>query len=781
MFKNYLKLSIRNLLKNKVSSFINIIGLSVGLATGIIIMLVIADEFSYDKYNKNLGDMYLLMKNQNMSGDINTGKATPGPLAASVRDEIPGIKYVTRVSEGSQELIKTGNKMMYQEVVYSDPDFFNMMTLPAIEGNPVEALHEPSSVVITKSTAKKLFGNEEAIGKVIVHNNLHTLKVAAVIRDVPENSTTRFDMVLPFSILEKDNSWLSKWDDNRIGTWIQVAPHTNMIAMNSHLKNLFLAKQDEKNIDLFAYPFSALRLHGKFKNGVPNGGTIDIIILLGIIALFVLLIACINFMNLATARSQQRAREVGVRKVMGASRKVIIFQFLSEALVMSLLALGLSTLLANIVLPGFMQVTGKHFTPAFFNWRIWMLMLSLAVFTGLIAGSYPAFYLSSFKPVEVLKKVMIKGKTGGLLRKSLVSFQFIISIFLIIGSIVIFKQLHYLQNRPIGYETNNLIDITARGDMANKFDLIKNELTQIPGVKSVSAGSDNLVNFGGAFNGLEWPGKTADQDFYIHATYVRYNWIATAGLQLKEGRDFSDDYGGDSANCIINEAAAKKMNLKEPVIGTRLGSNMVIGIIKDFVYNNPSGASAPLIVYLSRGPMDHFLIRIANNDQWHACIEQITKGFKKVNPNFPFEFNFTKEEYQKSFDAIRSVGEMANIFGGMAIFICCLGLFGLSAFLAEKRGKEISIRKVLGASVSSVWLLLSTDFMKPVVIAFIIAAPIAGIVMQKALQQMDYHIQLSWWMFGLAGVLAVIIALLTVSYNGIKAALANPVKNLGAE
>jgi len=780
MFKNYFRLTFRNLLKNKVSSIINIGGLAVGLATGIIILLEIVNEVSYDKFNTNLADTYLLMKNQNLGGDIKTGNTTPGPLASSVLNEIPEIKYAARTCQES-DLIRYGDKTIYTNSIYTDADFFKMMSFPVIRGNPANALKQPNSIVLTEATAKKIFGTTDVIGKILMLNNTNAVNVAAIVRDVPQNSTNQFDMAIPFMFFESKNDWLKKWDDDRIQTWIQVKPGVKLAALNNKLKELFLRKQLEKNMDLFAYPFSALRLYDQFKNGKPSGGIINIIMLLSTIAGFVLLIACINFMNLATARSEQRVREVGVRKVLGASRKRIIFQFLGEALFLSFLALMLGVLLAILALPGFLQLSGTNFTPDFANWQLWILLLILGLVTGLVAGSYPAFYLSRFKPIEVLKKMTNRDKGGSLLRKSLVTFQFVISIFLIIATIVIAKQIDYLEQRPVGYDANRLIDIKANSDLSSKYGIVKNELLQIPGVKNVSAGTDNLVRFGGAFNGLDWPGKTPDQDFYITATNVGYDWIKTAGFQLAAGRDFSTSFGTDTSACLINQAAAKRMGLIEPIVGTKLGKNTVIGVIKDFVYNHPFASPEPMVVYLSKHNLNHFFVRLNNDEKWREGVAQIEKVVKKTSPDFPFEFEFTKEEYQKNFKEFDSLRQMSNLFSGMAIFISCLGLFGLSAFLAERRSKEISIRKVLGASVGSLWLTLSKDFLKPVFIAFIIAAPVTGLAMQKVLGFMDYHIQLSWWMFAIAALAAIAIAVVTVSYNGIKAALANPVKSLRSE
>jgi len=588
-------------------------------------------------------------------------------------------------------------------------------------------------------------------------------------------------MALSFKLLEQENNWVSRWDNNRLQTWVQLQPNTNSVTLDAKLTKLILQKFDEKNVKLFAYPFANLRLYGNFNNGKPNGGNIYIILLLSVVGLFVLLIACVNFMNLATARSEQRAKEVGVRKVLGASRKLVIFQFMTEAILMTFIALVLGVLLSYLALPGFMQLSGNHFAPEYSNLKIWSLLIMLGLITGIVAGSYPALYLSRFQPVKVLKGIMLKGTGSGMLRKGLVTFQFIVSIFLIISTIVFFKQIDYLEKRPIGYNSDNLIEIPARSELQSKFSLVKNELLKIPGVINISAGNDNLIRFGGAFNGLEWPGKTEDQDFFITSTNVQYDWIKTVGLTLAEGRDFSVEYGADSLSCLINESAVRRMGLKAPVIGTKLGNNTVIGVVKDFVFNNPSSNVDPMIVFLNTGSIDHFFVRIANNGNWKNCTSQIETAVKKIDPNVPFEFHFTKEEHQAKFNDIQSISKMANIFGGMAIFISCLGLFGLSSFLAERRSKELSVRKVLGASVRSIWFTLSKDFLKPVFIAFLIAAPLAGLVMQKVLSMLDYHIQLAGWMFVLAGVLAMMIAVITVSYNGIKAALTNPIKNLRSE
>jgi ABC-type antimicrobial peptide transport system permease subunit len=780
MLKSYFKMAWRIIVKNKVSSIVNISGLAVGLGTGIIILLVIVDEFRYDHFNKNIASIRLLMANYEVNGVINTWDETPESLAEGIQNEIPEIKFTTRTRNGGQAIFRNVNKSIYLNSFYADPDFFKMMTFPAIKGNPAAALNDPGSVVVTENSAHKLFGDKDPIGKQLLYNNSQNLKVAAVIKDLPQNSTNKFDVVLSFKLSRSANDHADAFTDSRVHTWIQLNPGVNEQVIDNKLTSLFRRIRNEKNISLFALPFAKVNLYSRFENGKPVGGLIDFLLILSCIAIFVLLIACINYMNLATALSEHRAREVGVRKVLGARRIRIIFQFLSEAFILSFLSLVLGIVLAVIFLPGFMRISGKYFTPAYSTWQLWVLLLSLGLVTGIVAGSFPAFYLSRFKPVKVLKKVMLVTKSGGLFRKALVTFQFVISIFMIIGTVVMIKGMNYVESRPIGFDSSNLIDIPVNSEMGYRVDVLKNELLAVNGVKNVTAGSDNLVYFLNSAVNLDWPGKNGAPDIDILSTTVSYDWTKTAGLDMKEGRDFDPQYGLDSLSCLINETAADKMKLKQP-IGSMLGKHTVIGVVKDFVYNNPASNIKPLVIYLGNRNLSHLLVRIANNSNWREFVTEIEKVVKHVNPEFPFEFSFTSDNYHQHFKNAHSYETMAKSSGAMAIFISCLGLFGLSAFLAERRKKEVSIRKVLGASVSSLWVLLSKDFLKPVILAFLLAVPLTGWIMGKLLQYSDYHIKLSSWLFIAPGLLVIIVAILTVSYSGIKAAKDNPAKNLGAE
>ncbi|AXY73408.1 ABC transporter permease [Paraflavitalea soli] len=782
MLKNYFKIAWRSLTRNRVSSFINISGLAVGLAISILAMICILDMTSYDKFHTHLPNIHALIVTNKLSGDISAGKSVPGPLAEVLRTNLAEVKYVSRYGNGGQGLFNVGEKSLYEKTVYVEPDYFRMMTFPAISGDPVKALEQSGSIVITEKIAKKLFGKEDPMGKLIRYNNQYALQVGAVIRDLPANSSEHFDVIIPFVQYEYENrSWINKWDNSAIATWMELKPGINLTTFNTKLDKLYKEKTGNENSGLFAYPFSKMWLYGEFKNGKPAGGRIYAVMLMGAVGLFVLLIACINFMNLSTARSEHRAREVGVRKVMGAFRKQVIFQFLCEAMLLTFVSLLLGIFLAVIALPALNHYTGKDMTLDLSNWQIWLSLLGMVLFTGLVAGSYPAFFLSSFKPVLVLKGVITNRKGGSLLRKGLVTFQFVVSIFLILATIVIFKQSKHAENRPIGYEAENLVEIPLRGDMGPKFQLLKNELSQIPGVVSISGGTNNLINFGGAVDGIDWPGKTADQRFYMTVTDVQYDWVKTAGLKMAEGRDFSPAFGTDTSGCLINQAAALKMGLKSPIVGTRLSGSPVIGVVQDFVFNSPMAKPGPMLIKLNRGGMNHLFLRFRNDDDWRKTMAQVELAVKKVSPGSPFEYHFTAEVLQQRLEGMRYTSQLTNIIGILAIFISCLGLFGLSAFLAERRNKEIGVRKVLGASVSQVWITLSKDFLKPVLIAFLVAAPLGGWVLNMMLQNWDYRISLSWWMFAVAGLLALVIAVATVSFHGFKAALTSPVKSLRTE
>jgi putative ABC transport system permease protein len=781
MLKSYMTMAWRNLAKNRISSIINIGGLAVGLASAVLVMIDVLDEFSYDHFHAGLKNICLVMKNQQQLGGISTGMSTAGPLAPAMRAETPETKFAARTSYESRQMIKISDKTLFISGMYAEPDFLRIMSFPALTGDPVEALNGKDGVVLTERCAQKLFGTGNPMGKVLILNSKHPLRVRAILRDPPENSSIRFDMLIPFQVYESENNWLSQWDNNQIQTWAELKPGADPLAVNRKITRMLQERSNDNTVSLFTYPLERLRLFGSFDNGKPNGGKIYTVGLLGIFGLFILLIACINFMNLATARSEHRAREVGVRKVLGSSRKKLILQFFCEALLLTFFALALGLVLAKLSLPYVNRLLEKKMLLRFGNWQIWACLLGVGIFTGLVAGSYPAIYLSRFKAVRVIKGMLTTRKQGSGLRRMLVTFQFIISVFFIIGTLVIYAQIQYVRNRPIGYEQENLVDLSGEGSLGDKFDIFKNELARVPGIRGLSGGSDNILSYGAGITGMDWPGKLPGQEISVLITGVQYDWAKTMGIRMLEGRDFNPAFVTDSSACLINQTTVEKMGLQEPVVGIKIGGKTVIGVFRNFVFNNPSGIIAPMAVYLQKTGLGHIYVRFQNDGRWRQTLARIGQIAKKLNPGYPFSFSFVREDYQHRFEEFNAYGSLAAVFGGMAIFISCLGLFGLSAFLAEKRSKEMSIRKVLGASVKQVWFSLSKDFLKPVAIAILVVIPCSVWILEAALRNIAYHVSLSWWMFALAGFLAIFVALATVSFQGFKTAWENPAGRLRTE
>jgi putative ABC transport system permease protein len=781
MLKSYFTIAVRNLLRNKVTSIVNIGGLMLGLTTGIVICLFIVYAFGFNTFHANYKAIHLVEMNQDFAGITYTGSRTPGPLGPALRSGVPGLKYVVRSKEESESLTRYEEKAIYQKSIYAEPDFFRMMTFPAVAGDPATTIRDGSSVVLTQTAARRLFGDRSALGKTIVLNNTHPLKVGAVIRDVPQNSSLNFDLVIPYSLFEKDNEWADHWERRSVSTWVQLEPGARLETVNREMTQVLLKNDTAKQVSVFAYPIGKLELYDNFKDGKPYWGKAYLYFMIAFIAFLTLLIACINFMNLSTAMAERRAREVGLRKVLGASRRVIIRQFLGEAVLLAMLALILSVALARLVLPWFAAFAEAPLYKEFGNGRVWALFILLGVFTGLIAGSYPAFYLSRFQPAQVLRRLMSVGRKGAGRRRGLVTFQFVISSFLVIGTIIGYRQINYVAERPLGYETSNLIDITADGNLPGRFDLFRNKVENIAGVINLTASTDNLIGVGSYMIGFDYPGKRPDENIGVRLTWVDYNWTATAGLSMIEGRDFSPAFGTDSSACLINQAAIRKMNLKEPVLGVKIGGKTVIGVLRDYVFNFSGQAIEPLIVYLGKGNLGHFLIRLANDGQWKAHVDQIGKIVKALNPGYPFTVRFVDDEHQDQFKKDFGVTQLGEIFAVMAILISCLGLYGLASFLVEQRTKEISIRKVLGASAGALWWSLSAEMLKPVVLAFVIAAPLGALAMSPLLSLSDYRIPLSWWIFALAGAGTLLIALATVSYHGLRATRVNPARTLQNE
>lgn len=782
MIKNYFILAWRNLLKHKASSMINIGGLTLGLTTSLLVMFFLIDEFSFDRFHHNIADLYLLMKNQKVADGVRTDRTSAGPMAGALRTELPEVLNSTREA-GAWTTAHIGDKQIGLNGIYTDTGFFSMMSFPAVDGDPALALRDAQAVILTESTAKKLFGGEKAMGATFVIDDTVPVKVAAIIKDVPTNSSIQFEYIRPFGPFERQNSWLKKWDDNRIQTWLQLKPGANIDAFARKATAMLQTRSQDSSVSTFAMPMAKLRLHSGFDNGKQKGGKIYIVSLIVLLGFFVLLIACINFMNIATARSELRAREVGVRKVMGASRPQVMAQFFCEALLIAFLSLVAGVFVSQAVLPVFNRYMDTNIHFDVLDWRIWAGVAGIGLLTGFIAGSYPALFLSRFLPAKVLKGEITVGKKRALLRRALVTTQFWVAILFIIATIVVWQEIDYVERRPLGYEQENLVDVHASPDLGAKYDLFTGQLKNLPGIKNVSAGSDNLLNFGAGITGFDYPGKIPGREMSMLMTTVGYNWTKTAGLSLAEGRDFDPAFGTDTSACLVNESTVQRLGLKEPVLGQKIGGSPIIGVVKNFVFNNPSGIIAPMAIYLYKGAPNggHFFVKIANNDHWRETIASIGAVVKNLDPKHGFDYSFTKEVFQQRFEEMTAYGTCATIFGGMAIFISCLGLIGLAAFVAERRSKEMSIRKVFGASIRQVLLLLSIDFLRPVIIAFLLAIPVAAWAMQVWLDNITYHVALHWTVFALGGAIAIAIALATVGLQGARTANENPAKKLRNE
>jgi ABC-type antimicrobial peptide transport system permease subunit len=778
MIRSYFIMSWRTIVKNRVSTFINISGLTLGLTTSLLIMLVVLQEFGYDQFHARKESIYLLMKNEKTNEGVSTGQATAGPMAEALRTDFSEVARVARVARFDDRRIAVNETKSTVSGIFAEPDIFRIMTFKEIAGDAALAL-DNNSLVITESMAVKLFGDQDAIGQTVVFNGYNTISVGAVIENIPQASTLKFEMAVPFKIFEKGNDWLNKWDDNRISTWLELNPNADLATFNSRVSLLVQLKTNEPYVTLFAYPLTDLHLHGRFSNGYPSGGNITMVRILIGFGVFMLLIACVNFMNIVTAQSTYRAREVGVRKVLGAARTSIVMQFLNEALVVTFISLFAAVVLTAIVVPTFNVLAHASISFEFDNPMIWILSFSVAVVTAVTAGSYPALVLSRFAPARVLKGI-IEHPKGLSLRRVLVAFQFVISISVLVGTIILFAQFDYVQGRPIGYQQENLVNVGLDSLATTKFNYLKNEVSKIKGVRSVTGMNGNVLYSHGAVTGMDWPGRKPDENLSIAVADVEYDWSQTIGLEMVQGRDFSLDFKSDLNGCLLNQSAVDMMGLDDP-IGSVVGGHKVVGVFKNFVYNNPFGVIAPMAVFLGPERINHLYVRIDNDNSWTATIGEIEKAVKQVSPDIEFKFEFTVEEYNANFNELSNVGLMVSIFGGMTIFISCLGLFGLAGFLAEKRGKEMSIRKVFGASSLKVLMSLTGDILKPVVIAIVIVIPLSVWLARLALDQFVYRVPLTWWMFAQAVIMVLAVSVVIIVYHGWRTANESPSLRLKSE
>jgi putative ABC transport system permease protein len=790
MIKNHLKVALRNLWKNKTYSFLNIFGLSVGIACAGFIFLWVEDELNYNHNNFKRNQLYQVLENQAYEGKTYTFSATPGLLAPSMKEEIPGVKNSCRFTWNRYTLFSLGDKTIYETGYYADSSIFNMFTLPFTQGKKQHAFDQLHSLVISEKMAKKFFANEKnIIGKTLKMDNKEDYVISGVMKDLPENSSLQFDWLAPFKVYFDKNDWLLQWGNNGIQTYVELDKTAHPGTINKKLSGYIKSKDTSAIAQPFLLGMNDWRLRSKFEEGKQSGGRIQYVRMFSIIAWIILLIGCINFMNLATARSEKRAREVGVRKVMGAGKNNLISQFMGEAILMSFLSVAIAVAMMFLIMPLFNTVVEKHLTIGLNNPVHIFSLIAIGLICGLIAGSYPAIYLSSFNPIRVFKGLNIKGSAPALIRKGLVVLQFTISIILIIGTIIIYQQIQHIKNRALGYNKNNLIQTGLRGDMDKKFSAIKQDLLGTGYVENAALSSLNQLYMGSSTNDFRWEGKDPAKKILITQDYISPEYISTTGIQLKEGRDFHPKAANDSLSVIINEALANMIG-KDPVgkilfrdtSATGSIPYTIIGVTKDFVYDDMYGKADPLVFMCY--PEDNFgylYLRIRSQADVEKAVAKITSVIKNNNPGYPFDYIFVDDEFNRIFKSEMLIGKLSRVFALLAIIISCLGLFGLAAYTAERRTKEIGIRKVLGASVTGITSLLSKDFLRLVLISAVIAFPLSWWFMHKWLQSYNYRVTINGWVFVVAGLLALLVALITISFQSIRAAIANPAKSLRTE
>ncbi|WP_428331283.1 ABC transporter permease [Mucilaginibacter sp.] len=788
MFKNYLKIAFRNLKKDRQFTLLNVVGLSAGIACTLLIYLWVHDEVSYDKFFVNDSQIYQVMEHRKASGEVQLSDESSGLVSETLILQNPEVEYAAAVAPTDwfqKSTLSVNEKNIKASGQYVGKDYFNIFSFKMLEGNKGKVLEAKNSIVISDELAKKLFStSENAVGKVIRFQHDKDFFVSGVFEKVPAHSSQQFDFVLSFDYLADVQSWVKTWNNGGPHNFILLKKGTDVDAFNRKIAGIITKNCGDTARSAFAMRFSDNYLQNTFNHGSRVGGRYEYVKLFSLIAVFILIIACINFMNLSTAKASGRMKEVSIKKVVGAARSQLIIQFLSESLLMAVFTTVLAVVVAWLLLPQFNQLTGKDIKLNF-DAQLIATLVGITLFTGLISGSYPALYLSKFKPLAILKGKLNSSFSELIARKGLVVFQFTISVMLIVAVLVVYKQIHFIQSKTPGYNKDNVIRFDSEGKLQGNEETFTAALRNIPGVLNASFTQHNMVgrNFGTAE--LSWDGKYTRQDVYFEGFYGGYNFIETLGMQMASGRSFSKNYGADGNKVILNETAVKAMHLKNPVgknIKIFNNSYQIIGIVNDFHFESLHEAVKPSFIQLAQGisPWYKIMIRI-KGDKQQETLAQIQHLYEAYNPGFPFSYNFLDAAYQKQYETEVRVSLLSEYFSVLAILISCLGLFGLVAFTAQKRQKEIGIRKVIGASVNNITIMLTHDFLKLVAIAVLIAFPLSWWLMSKWLNGFAYRINIGPGVFLIACASVIVITLLTVSFQAIKAALVTPVKSLRSE
>ena len=790
MFKNYFVVAWRNLLKSKWYSLINTLGLSIGMAVAFLIGLWIWDELTFNRYFDNHARLAQLMTTQTFNDKTGTGNAVSLPINKVLRTEYAGdFKAVAQATWNFGHILAVGDKKISQSGMWVEPEFPDMFTLKMISGKR-DGLKDPSSIFLCQSLARSLFGNGDPMGKTVKVDNKIDMKVTGVYEDFPHNTTlNETRLLLPWEKYIAGEDWvkrnLTNWGNHSWQLFVQMQPSAGFARTTQKIRYMPRPHNKDGNEELVLQPMDNWRLYNHFTNGKVDGGRIQFVWLFGIIGVFVLILACINFMNLSTARSEKRAKEVGIRKTVGSLRHQLVAQFLSESIVVAFLAFVLAIAWVLLFLPFFNSLSDKEMHLPWAQPVFWLLALGFTIVTGLLAGSYPAFYLSSFDPIRVLKGSFRAGRFASLPRKILVVIQFTVSVALIIGTILVFRQIQYAQSRPVGYTREGLITINMTTPEINgHYDAMRNDLLATGAVENMAESSSPATDIHSSLIGFEWKGKDPNSVPLFSFIACTHDFGKTVGWKIKEGHDFSRELLTDSSTFILNEAAVKLVGLPHPVGETIKWDgkdHKVSGVIYDMVMGSPYQPVPPTIYWCDYGWTGNITVRLKSSMPTHAALAAIEPVFKKYDPGNAFQYKFVDEEYAKKFSDEQRIGRLASTFAILAVFISCLGLFGLASFVAEQRTREIGVRKVLGASLFNLWRMLSKDFLLLVVISCAIAIPIAWYFLYQWLQRYEYRTPISWWVFVIASIGALAITLLTVSYQAIRAARMNPVRSLRTE
>jgi len=787
MLKNYLLTALRNFSKNKFYTFINIIGLSIGITCSILILLWVFDELTFDKFHPKSDRLYQVWVNSEYDNKINTWRSVPLPTYEGLKNADNNINRTASADWGGDHLLTVGEKKLAMEGYYVSEEFLEMFEFPLKYGDATTVLDDPSSIVITEATAKAFFGEEDPLNKVIKVDDKGELQIVGILYDIPKNSSFDFDYLLPWkywtqvSSHPRDNE--DNWGNYSFQVFVELNDPTKVEESNETIKNMLQEHGEEDLVpELFLYPMERWRLYSNFENGQEKGGMSDFVQLFSLIAIFIIIIACINFMNLSTARSEKRAKEVGIRKSVGSKRIHLVFQFLAESIIISFAAFVIAILLAQLILPLYNVLVEKELILDFQSWEFWVFSILLVGLTGLISGSYPAFYLSSFQPIKVLKGSVTSGRNAGLPRKILVTLQFAFSIFLIVATLLIYEQIDMVKNRDLGYNQENLINIELNDELKKNYQPLKTELLQKGLIESATISNSAITQIN-SNNFVGWPGKPEEQRVLFTTICCQYDYAKTMGVKILHGRDFSEDFVSDSSAIIINQTALDLMGLEDPV-GTELelwgGKRTLVGVVDNVLMGSPYQEVKPLFMIMDDWG-GYITLRISKTSDLQASLREIESIYKKYNPAYPFDYKFADVDFQEKFSTIEMTNTLAGIFASLAIFITGLGLFGLAAFTAEQRTKEIGVRKVMGASVFSIVSLISKDFSRLVIIAFLVTGPLAWWLLDVYLDRYPVRIEIELWVFPITGLLVLLFALFIVSSQALKAAHANPANSLRNE